>query len=78
MFNIVTGKLGDLFHHFEHSWDDFLQDFRLVVDDLIYHLVRQRQNPLQPIENALWNLVEFVLFLQELNDKPLPLHLIRQ
>ena len=77
-FDIVTGKFRHLFHHFEHSRDDLLQDFHLFADDLIYHLVCQRQNALQPIQNARWNLVVFVLFLQELNGQALLLHLIRQ
>jgi hypothetical protein len=58
-------------HHFEHSWDDLLQQVCLA-DDFVRDLVRKRQNALQPIENDKCNLVVFVLFLQELDRQVLP------
>jgi hypothetical protein len=75
-FDIVTRTFRDLLHHFEHSRDHLLQDIRLFADDFIRDLVRQRHNPLQPIEKARRDLVVFVLFLQELDGRVLPLLLI--
>jgi hypothetical protein len=59
-------------HHFEHSRDDLLQEVRILADDLFRDLVRKRQNVLQPIKNDRWNLVVFILFLQELDHQALP------
>jgi hypothetical protein len=59
-------------HHFEHSQDDLLQEVCVFADDFIRDLVRKRQNALQPIENDRWNLVVFILFLQELDRQVLP------
>jgi hypothetical protein len=60
-------------HHFEHSWDDLLQEVCLFADDFVCDLLCKRQNALQPIENNKWNLVMFILFLQELDVKCYPL-----
>jgi hypothetical protein len=78
MFDVVAGKYRNPFHYLEHSRDDLLQNFRFFTDNLICDLVCQRQNALQLIQKARWNLVVFVLFLQELNGETLPLLLIRQ
>jgi hypothetical protein len=58
-------------HHFEHSRDGILQEVCLA-DDFVRDLCRKRQNAPQPIENDRWNLVVFILFLQELDRQELP------
>jgi len=60
-------------HYFEHSRDYLFQDVCLFADDFVCNLVRQRQDALQPIQQSRWNLVVFVLFLQELKDQELHL-----
>jgi hypothetical protein len=64
--DIVTRTLRNLLHHFEHSRNSPLQDFRLFVDDLVCDLVRKEQNALQPLQKFRRHLVIPVLFLQEL------------
>jgi len=58
-------------HYFKHSRDELLQDFRLLGDDFIRHLLRQRQNPLHTIAKSRRHLVILVLFFQELNHRAL-------
>jgi len=78
MFDIVTRKSRNLFHHFEHSRNRLVQYFRLLADDFIYYLVCQRQNPLQLVQKGRRCVIVFILFLQELHDQALPQLLIHQ
>jgi hypothetical protein len=64
--DVVTRTLRNLLHHFEHSRDCLVQDFRLFVDDLVCDLVRKKQNALQPLQKFRRHLVVPILFLQEL------------
>ena len=59
-------------HHLKHSRDDLLQELRLFADDFFRDNVRERQNAFQPVQNARWYLVVFVLFFQKLNGQVLP------
>ena len=66
-------------HYSKHSRDELFQDFfRLFGDDFIWHLLRQRQNLLNPIAKTRSQLVILVLFLQELNRQALLLRPICQ
>jgi len=73
MLDIVARKFSDPLHHFEHSGDDLLQDFRLFADDFIYDLVRKKRNALQPTQESRRHLVVFVPFLQKLKGRASPL-----
>ena len=73
MSDVVTRKFGNSVHHLEHSGNNFLQDIGLFADDFICDLIRQRQNALQPIQKARWHLMIFILFLEELRGRVLPL-----
>src|SRR5258706_9906941 len=58
-------------HYSKHSWDEVLQDFRLLGHNFICNLLHQRQNTLHPIAKARGHLVILVLFFQELNRQTL-------
>src|SRR5258706_12494287 len=58
-------------HYSKHSWDEVLQDFRLLGDNFICNLLHQRQNTLHPTAKARGHLVILVLFFQELNRQTL-------
>ena len=58
-------------HYSKHSRDELFQDFCLLGDDFIRHLLCQRQNALHPIAKARRHLIILVLFLQELNHEAL-------
>jgi len=78
MFDIVARKFGDLVHHIIHTRDDLLQELRLLADDILRDIVRERQNVLQPLQKTRWHLIVLVLYLQELYGQALPPLAIRQ
>ncbi len=65
-------------HHFEHSRDDFLQDFCLLADDFICDLVCKQRNALQSIQKGRGNLVVSISFLQNLQGQTSPRRLLGQ
>ena len=73
MSDVVARNFCDPVHHFIHSRDDLLQEVRLFTDYFVRDNVRERQNALQPVAKARWDLVVLVLNLQELNGQVLPL-----
>ena len=75
--DILARKVRHLFHHLTHFRDCFLQNFCLFADDILCNLVRKKQNALQPIQKVRWHLVVFVLLLQELKGRALPLCLFK-
>jgi len=52
MLYIVARTFSDHLHHFEHSGDGLVQDFRLFADDFICDLVREKRNALQPTQES--------------------------
>ena len=78
MCDVVERNFRDPVHHLIHSRDDLLQKVRLFADYFVRNNIRERQNALQPVQKARWDLVVLVLYLQELNGQMLPLLLIRQ
>jgi len=74
----VAQKVCGAVHYFEHSRDDFFQDFCSFAHNSTCDLVCKGQNALQSIQKAQRYLVGYILFLQELNGGVLPPFLTRK